>query len=160
MITYVHIIYHGHQNPSKCWCLFLTNFHHVHMWCQNWHQYLWTSLWTSFLWTSSIVKMFDCLTFDIFWTSLTPFFDNLISFCSKYPSFIKVIGYIFHFGGIICGPAFFFKDYMEFISGKNFEYNEEFLCRYVIVFFQERFTSKMIWFTWKRNQFNRGFSKG
>ena len=37
---------------------------------------------------------------------------------------IEVIGYIFHFGGIICGPTFFFKDYQEFISGDNYECND------------------------------------
>ncbi len=37
----------------------------------------------------------------------------------KYPSLVEVVGYIFHFSGIICGPIFFFGDYIDFITGDN-----------------------------------------
>ena len=55
------------KNPSK-WALkvFMKNFGDLHIWCQNWCQYVWTSLCQViiFLWTSSIVCVFDFLTFD------------------------------------------------------------------------------------------------
>ena len=47
---------------------------------KNWRQCVWTSLCQFiFLWTSSIVYVFDCLTFDIFLT-IWHLFDNLTSF--------------------------------------------------------------------------------
>ena len=39
---------------------------------------------------------------------------------SKYPSFLEIFGYVFHFTGLICGPTFFFGDYMDFITGENY----------------------------------------
>ena len=73
--------YEGHQNcPKILFMNILRVFSDHHLWRQNWHQYLWTSLCQfNFLWTSSIVKVFEFLTFDIFLTTWH-FFDNLTSF--------------------------------------------------------------------------------
>ena len=73
--------YEGHQNCSQTLSIhILSVFGHHHMWGQNWHQYVWTSLCQFiFLWTSSIVHVFDFLTFDIFLTTLH-LFDNFTSF--------------------------------------------------------------------------------
>ena len=73
--------YEGHQNCPKILSMnILRVFSDHHLWRQNWHQYLWTSLCQfNFLWTSSIVKVFEFLTFDIFLTTWH-FFDNLTSF--------------------------------------------------------------------------------
>ena len=70
--------YEGHQKCSKTLSRHILRvFGHHHMWCQNWCQYVWTSLCQFiFLWTSSIVHMFDFLTFDIFLTTWH-LFDNL-----------------------------------------------------------------------------------
>ena len=75
------IKYEGHQNCSKTLSMhILRGFGHHHMWHQNWRQYVWTSLCQFiFLWTSSIVHVFDFLTFDIFLTTWR-LFDNLTSF--------------------------------------------------------------------------------
>ena len=63
--------YKGHQNWSKILHVYILRvFGHHTMWHQNWHQYVWTSLCQFiFLWTSSIVHVFDFLTFDIFLTT-------------------------------------------------------------------------------------------
>ena len=63
--------YEGHQNCPKILSMnILRVFSDHHMWRQNWHQYLWTSLFQFiFLRTSSIVQVFDFLTFDIFLTT-------------------------------------------------------------------------------------------
>ena len=67
--------YEGHQNCSKTLSMHILRvFGHHHMWCQNWCQYVWTSCEFIFLWTSSIVHVFDFLTFDIFLTTWH-FFD-------------------------------------------------------------------------------------
>ena len=73
--------YEGHQNCSKTLSMHILRvFGHHHMWHQNWHQYVWTSLCEFiFLWTSSIVHVFDFLTFDIFLTTWH-LFDSLTSF--------------------------------------------------------------------------------
>ena len=66
------IKYEGLQNWSKIdllSMLVLQVFSYHHMWHQNWHQYVWTSLCQFFLWTSSMVKIFDFLTFGIFLTT-------------------------------------------------------------------------------------------
>ena len=74
------IKYEGHQNCLKTLSRHILRvFGHHHMWCQNWCQYVWTSLCQFFLWTSSIVHVFDFLTFDIFLTTWHCF-DNLASF--------------------------------------------------------------------------------
>ena len=76
------IKYEGHQNCSKILSMYILRvFGHHHMWHQNWHQYVWTSLceFFFFLWTSSIVYVFDFLTFDIFLTTWH-LFDSLTSF--------------------------------------------------------------------------------
>ena len=44
---------------------------------------------------------------------------------SKYPSLIEVFGYVFHFAGLICGPSFFFRDYLDFITGDNYVNKEK-----------------------------------
>ena len=50
------------------------------MWRQNWRQYVWTSLCQFiFLWTSSIVHVFDFLTFDIFLTTWH-LFDTILTY--------------------------------------------------------------------------------
>ena len=63
--------YEGHQNCSKTLSMHILRvFGHHHMWRQNWRQYVWTSLCQLiFLWTSSIVHVFDFLTFNIFLTT-------------------------------------------------------------------------------------------
>ena len=73
--------YEGHQNCSKTLSMHILRvFGHHHMWHQNWHQYVWTSLCQFiFLWTSSIVHVFDFLTFDIFLTTWH-LFDSLTCF--------------------------------------------------------------------------------
>ena len=73
--------YEGHQNCSKTLSMHILRvFGHHHMWRQNWRQYVWTSLCQFiFLWTSSIVHVFDFLTFDIFLTTWH-LFDSLTSF--------------------------------------------------------------------------------
>ena len=75
------IKYEGHQNCSKTLSMHILRvFGHHHMWRQNWCQYVWTSLCQFiFLWTSSVVHVFDFLTFDIFLTTWH-LFDNLTSF--------------------------------------------------------------------------------
>lgn len=40
-------------------------------------------------------------------------------FSREYPTLLASFGFVFHFAGIICGPAFFYKEYMEYINGKN-----------------------------------------
>ena len=73
-----YIKYEGHQNWSKILSMdILRVLDHHHIWCQNWHQYVWTLLcqFNFFLWTSSIVYVFDFLTFDIFLTT-RHLFDN------------------------------------------------------------------------------------
>ena len=69
--VYFDVKYEGHQNCSKTLSMHILRvFGHHHMWRQNWHQYVWTSLCQFiFLWTSSIVHVFDFLTFDIFLTT-------------------------------------------------------------------------------------------
>ncbi len=37
----------------------------------------------------------------------------------KMPSFVEFSSYIFNFQSIIIGPAYNFKDYIEFIDGTN-----------------------------------------
>ena len=73
--------YEGNQNCSKTLSMnILSIFGHHHMRHQNWHQYVWTSLCQFiFLCTSSIVHVFNFLTFDIFLTTWH-LFDNLTSF--------------------------------------------------------------------------------
>ena len=63
--------YEGHQNcPKRLSMDILRVFSDHHMWHQNWRQYVWTSLCQFiFLWTTSIVQVFDFLTFDIFLTT-------------------------------------------------------------------------------------------
>ena len=63
--------YESHQNCPKILSMNISRvFSDHHMWRQNWRQYLWTSLCQFiFLWTSSIVQVFDFLTFDIFFTT-------------------------------------------------------------------------------------------
>ena len=75
------IKYEGHQNCSKTLSMHIWRvFGHHRMWHQNWCQYVWTSLCQFiFLWTSSIVHVFDFLTFDIFLTAWH-LFDNLTPF--------------------------------------------------------------------------------
>ena len=64
------IKYEGHQNCSKTLSMHILRvFGHHHMWRQNLYQYVWTSCEFIFLWTSSIVHVFDFLTFDIFLTT-------------------------------------------------------------------------------------------
>ena len=50
---------------------------------------------------------------------------HLLFFFSQYPSVVEVFGFVFHFGGVICGPIFFFRDYMDFISGANYQCNDD-----------------------------------
>ena len=66
------IKYEGHQNCWKTLSMHILRvFGHHHMWRQNLHQYVWTSLcqFIFFVWTSSIVHVFDFLTFNIFLTT-------------------------------------------------------------------------------------------
>ena len=37
----------------------------------------------------------------------------------KTPSPAEFFGYVFYFAGVIVGPAFFYRDYIEFITGEN-----------------------------------------
>ena len=62
--------YDGDQKTHEIYIeSILTNFGDVHIWHQNLCQYLWTSSCQFiFVWTSSIVHVFDFLTFDIFLT--------------------------------------------------------------------------------------------
>ena len=49
-----------------------------------------------------------------------------MAFCFRQvPSFAELFGYVFYFGGIFHGPSFFFTDYQDFISGRNFRNKED-----------------------------------
>ncbi len=43
---------------------------------------------------------------------------------SQFPTLAQFFGYIFHFAGLIVGPAYFYKDYLQFIEGSNYDNNE------------------------------------
>ena len=65
----------------------------------------------------------------MFCQSKLKFFTNNFTFYIKYlinfrktPSPAEFFGYVFYFAGIIVGPAFFYRDYIEFITGENMKY--------------------------------------
>ncbi len=42
-----------------------------------------------------------------------------------FPTVTEFFGYTFHFAGIIVGPVFFYKDYLEFIDGSNYDQDKQ-----------------------------------
>jgi len=42
-------------------------------------------------------------------------------FCRKFPTLLEYFGYLFHFSGFLVGPTNTFREYIDFIEGKDIE---------------------------------------